>query len=67
MATPWCPINPEIIEVDTVKVSCDGGGVLGHPFVYLHIGEDHYIVCPYCSCRFVLKEKHHVNLLSYQI
>jgi uncharacterized Zn-finger protein len=36
-------------------VGCDGGGgALGHPLVYLKIGAEGEVVCPYCSRRFVL-------------
>ena len=45
----------EKIEVKTPTVGCDGGGgALGHPLVYLQIGEKGDIVCPYCSRHFVL-------------
>ena len=45
------------IEVDTATVGCDGGGGdSGHPMVYLKIGEDGDIVCPYCSRHFVLAD-----------
>jgi len=47
---------PEIIEVSTRRVSCDGGGgALGHPKVYLEIGEEGFVDCPYCDRRYVLK------------
>ena len=47
---------PEIVEVETTKVSCDGdGGVLGHPKVYLEMGNEGFVECPYCDRRFVLK------------
>ena len=47
----------ERIEVNTATVGCDGGGgALGHPLVYLKIGEPREIVCPYCSRHFVLAE-----------
>jgi uncharacterized Zn-finger protein len=46
----------EIVETDREVVSCDGGiGALGHPLVYLNIGREGSIDCPYCSRRFVLK------------
>lgn len=49
--------TPEIIEAASKRVACDGGGgALGHPKVYLEMGEATEIVCPYCSRRFVLKE-----------
>jgi uncharacterized Zn-finger protein len=48
---------PEIIEVDTTRVSCEGiGGALGHPRVYLEMGDENFVVCPYCDRRFVLKD-----------
>lgn len=47
---------PEIIEVDSTRVACDGGhGTLGHPLVYLEMGDDGYVECPYCDRRFVLR------------
>jgi uncharacterized Zn-finger protein len=50
------PLETPIV-VETRVVHCDGGGgPLGHPAVYLHIGEENEIVCPYCSRRFVLDE-----------
>ncbi len=43
----------EIVEVEKAKVACDGGGdALGHPRVFLNIGEARQIDCPYCGCRF---------------
>lgn len=46
----------EIIEIDTVRIGCDGGdGPLGHPMVYLTVERDGRIDCPYCGRRFVLK------------
>lgn len=48
---------PEIVEVETHKVSCEGiGGALGHPRVYLEMGDEHFVECPYCDRRFVLKD-----------
>ncbi|MGH6869900.1 MAG: zinc-finger domain-containing protein [Rhizomicrobium sp.] len=51
------PISPpEIIEVDDTRVACDGGGgVLGHPKVYLEMGDRDFVECPYCDRRFVLR------------
>ena len=49
--------DPDAIVVESPAVACDGGGgALGHPRVYLRIGEAGEIVCPYCSRRFVLAE-----------
>ena len=45
----------EIIRTDSRTVRCDGGGgPLGHPAVYLKIGDEGAIVCPYCSRRYIL-------------
>lgn len=47
---------PEIIEVEDTKVACDGdGGPLGHPRVFLNLGEDGRVDCPYCDRQFRLK------------
>jgi uncharacterized Zn-finger protein len=47
---------PEIMEVDETRVACDGvGGALGHPKVYLEMGDDTFVECPYCDRRFVLR------------
>ncbi len=45
----------ETIYVARKGVDCDGGGVLGHPKVYLNLGEDGETACPYCGRRYVLK------------
>ncbi len=44
---------PETINVTTMEVKCDGGP-LGHPRVYLRMGDEGWVECPYCDCRFVL-------------
>jgi len=46
---------PEIIEVDSREIACDGGGgALGHPRVFLNMGEKKAIDCPYCGRQFAL-------------
>lgn len=48
---------PETEEIETTSVACDGGeGALGHPRVWLSIGIDGFVECPYCDKKFVLKE-----------
>ncbi|MEM8754712.1 MAG: zinc-finger domain-containing protein [Pseudomonadota bacterium] len=50
------PDAPETEEVETTRVPCDGGeGALGHPRVWLSIGEEGFVECPYCDKKFVLK------------
>ncbi len=51
---------PETVETDQHRVSCDGGGgALGHPKVYLEMGDADFVECPYCDKRFVLKDGAH--------
>ena len=45
----------EVIHVETVTVGCDGGGgALGHPLVYLSIGQSGETDCPYCGRHYIL-------------
>ena len=47
---------PEIVETDSTRVACDGGGgALGHPRVYLEMGDENSVECPYCDKLFVLR------------
>ena len=47
----------ETVEVDSLQVACDGGGgALGHPRVFLNMGEKKAVDCPYCGRHFVLKK-----------
>jgi uncharacterized Zn-finger protein len=50
------PARPaEEVLVTARRVSCDGiGGPLGHPRVYIELGEDGVAECGYCDRRFVL-------------
>jgi len=44
----------ETIRVAGQRVACNGGGgALGHPQVWLNLGEEGAIMCPYCSRRFL--------------
>ena len=51
------PIEPpEIVEVETLEIACDGGGgALGHPKVFLSLANGGRVECPYCDRMFVLK------------
>jgi uncharacterized Zn-finger protein len=51
------PPAPEVIEVTSTRVACDGGnGPAGHPRVWLQIDpEKGWVECGYCDRRFVLK------------
>jgi uncharacterized Zn-finger protein len=52
------PIEPpEVVETDNETVACEGiGGALGHPRVFLTIGKEGFVECPYCDRRFRLKD-----------
>ena len=55
----------ETLHVNSKKVSCDGGkGSLGHPKVFLNMGENDFVVCPYCSKFFTIKEKNQISKKS---
>ena len=49
---------PEVVTVNKRRVSCEGvGGALGHPRVYLEMGEGREVECPYCDRKFVLSRE----------
>jgi uncharacterized Zn-finger protein len=51
-----------ILYVNSKKVSCDGfQGASTHPLVYLDMGRENFVVCPYCSKNFTINQK---NILS---
>ncbi len=52
------PIEPpEVVEADSTTVACEGNdSALGHPRVFLSIGQEGFVDCPYCDRRFVLKD-----------
>lgn len=49
--------TPEQVVVRSRRIACDGvGGPLGHPRVYLEMGDEPFVECPYCDRRFVLAQ-----------
>ena len=49
--------DEDLIYVEATPVFCDGGkGALGHPGVYLTIGDSGNASCPYCGRHFALVE-----------
>lgn len=55
--SPAATSPAETLPADGPVVACDGGGgALGHPRVYLNMGEKHSIDCPYCGRHYVLRE-----------
>ena len=48
---------PETITVTKRRIACDGdGGALGHPRVFLEMGEATQVECPYCDRKYVLSK-----------
>jgi uncharacterized Zn-finger protein len=44
----------ETIYINETVAACNGGGgPLGHPRVFLNLGNDGKVECPYCSRLFV--------------
>jgi len=42
------------VMTSEARVSCNGGGgALGHPQIWLNMGADNTVTCPYCSRHFV--------------
>ena len=49
------PSSSNVIVTNQSRVACNGvGGSLGHPQVWLTLGTDGKVTCPYCSCTFVV-------------
>ena len=60
MSTDIAPPPPEVMIVRSKRIACDGvGGALGHPRVYLEMGEANFVECGYCDRRFVLSAHPH--------
>ena len=55
--TPMTTPAPETIIVNKRRIACDGGGALGHPKVFLEMGTDTHVECPYCDRKFVLSRE----------
>lgn len=52
-------MREDVHYVETPIVNCDGnvsGVGAGHPRVYLTLGEQGKVECPYCGQTFVFKE-----------
>ena len=47
----------DTIKTNEQRVACDGdGGALGHPRVYLNLGKDGRVECPYCDRTYILTD-----------
>lgn len=50
------PVETKIVS--RRSVSCDGGGgAVGHPRVFLEMGDGASVDCPYCGCRFLYEDE----------
>ena len=49
------PEAPEVVIVHSRRIACEGvGGALGHPRVWLEMGDEPFVECGYCDRRFTL-------------
>jgi len=55
----WPVVDAVEVPQGTTRISCDGGGVLGHPVIWLTLivqpSGGTLAVCPYCSRQFFSK------------
>ena len=50
--------SENVILTNHSRVACNGGGgSLGHPQIFLTLGNDGRVTCPYCSREFVKRAK----------
>jgi uncharacterized Zn-finger protein len=50
----------ETLYVDTKIAACNGGGgAAGHPLVYLNVGPNNRVECPYCSRLYIYEKAKH--------
>lgn len=46
--------SANVIVTNESRVACNGGGgTLGHPKIFITLGNDGRVTCPYCSREFV--------------
>ena len=46
--------SANVILTNQLRVACNGGGgTLGHPQIFLTLGNNGRVTCPYCSCEFM--------------
>jgi len=45
----------DTVSLTTAKTSCDGDKDSPHPRVFLTVGTEGFVDCPYCGKHFVLK------------
>lgn len=49
--------NDDQVIVTEKRIACDGGGgALGHPKVWMDMGQATAVTCKYCDRKFILDE-----------
>lgn len=57
-------LKNDVILTTSKRVACDGGGgALGHPKIWLDMGQDTQVRCKYCDRVFTLDPK--ASKMSY--
>ena len=47
-------VSANVVNTSQSRVACNGGGgPLGHPQIFLTLGTDERVTCPYCSRVFI--------------
>jgi len=60
--------NYEILRVKSKEVSCFGNDKKSsHPLVYLNMGQKDFVICPYCSKFFTIKQSVDNDLLRNMV
>lgn len=59
LPTPKAPSRGQLEEIYTAqkRVHCDGPEFGRHPRIFLNMGSDGRVYCPYCSRLFILDAK----------
>lgn len=37
-------------------VACEGEAKYGHPRIFLDLSKKNEVICPYCSCHYIVKD-----------
>lgn len=49
-----------VIKVKDRRVACDGGGILGHPKIFINLdNKDRVFSCMYCSTKYQQESSKH--------
>lgn len=45
------------ISSDHGALFCEGEAKYGHPRIFLDFSKKNEVICPYCSCHYVIKDE----------